>query len=349
MTHLERLPPLRTLVTGGAGFIGGEVIASLVADRAEITVLDDLSTAAADWLDRQTDRAAIRFIKGDAADPAAVGMAMAGQQRVIHLASGTDIAGGFGHPGRDFQNGVIGTEVVCEAMLEHGVKELWFASSGVVYGRPTSVPTAEGDGPLRPESHYAAAKLAGEAIISGFASLYGWRALACRFGNTIGAASDHGVVHDLVVKALRSPERLEILGDGTAAKPYIAVTDLVAGMRHAVGMVPDTGLTVLNVGPQGTVTVRRVAELVADALGLADVTFAFEGGLADGAGWPGDTPLVDFDTGALRSLGWTPAQSAEGAIRGAATAIAERYRSRGTALHTSMERRALRAPLPAEA
>ena len=97
---------------------------------------------------------------------------------------------------------------------------------------------AEGDGPLLPESHYAAAKLAGEALISGFASLYGWRAYAFRFGNTVGPRSNHGVVHDFVVKLLRDPTRLEILGDGTQAKPYIAVDDLVAGIRRGVAAAP---------------------------------------------------------------------------------------------------------------
>ena len=114
---------------------------------------------------------------------------------------------------------VVGTEHVCEAMRAVGIAEIWFASSGVVYGRPARIPTGEGDGPLLPESHYAAAKLAGEALISGFASLYGWRAYAFRFGNTVGPRSNHGVVHDFVVKLLRDPNRLEILGDGTQAKP----------------------------------------------------------------------------------------------------------------------------------
>lgn len=336
------LPPVRTLVTGGAGFIGGELVSTLLADGARVTVLDDLSTAEPDWMDRLDGARGLEFILGDSADRATVRRAMAGHERVVHLASGTDIAGGFDHPERDFRNGVVATEVVCEAMREFGVRELWYASSGVVYGRPSRVPTAEGDGPLLPESHYAAAKLAGEAIASGFAHLYGWRALAFRFGNTVGARSNHGVVHDLVVKLLRDPTRLEILGDGTPAKPYVAVTDLVAGMRHAAAIGPNVPLTVLNVGPEGTVTVRRVAEIVADALGAPDgsVSFSFTTPHVGGGGWPGDTPLVDFDTTALRSLDWRPTMTAEAAIRSAAEGIAARYRDGGRLLRTSLERRA---------
>ncbi len=144
-----------------------------------------------------------------------------------------------------------------------------------------------------------------------------------------------------MVKLLRDPVRLEILGSGTPAKPYIALGDLVAGMRHAVATILAPRLTILNVGPEGTVTVRRVAELVADALALpaGSVEFSFTAGQAKGGGWPGDTALVDFDTSALRSLGWAPSMSGEEAIRTAATGIAARYRERNLPLVTSMERR----------
>jgi UDP-glucose 4-epimerase len=339
-------PPLsaaRTLVTGGAGFIGGELVATLLDDGAEVTILDDLSTAEPDWRDRFADQRRITFIEGDAADSETVRAAMAGHDRVVHLASGTDIAGGFERPWLDFRNGIVATEVVCEAMRAVGARELWYASSGVVYGRPARVPTAEGDGPLLPDSHYAAAKLAGEAIVSGFAHLYGWRAFAFRFGNTVGRRSNHGVVHDLVVKLLRDPSRLEILGDGTPAKPYVAVADLVAGMRHAASAVEAPGMTVLNVGPEGTVSVRRVAEIVIEALALeaASVAWSFRPAPgSSGGGWPGDTALVDFDTGAMRALGWAPSMAAVDAIRDAAAGIAARYEEGGRPLVTSMERRA---------
>lgn len=337
-----RAASARTLVTGGAGFIGGELIAALLADGGSVTVLDDLSTAAPDWEDRFREVNRLSFVRGDAADAAIVGSAMAGHDRVVHLAAGTDIAGGYGLPGRDFDAGIVATEVVCEAMLEHGIRELWYASSGVVYGRPPRTPTEEGDGPLLPESHYAAAKLAGEAIISGFAHLYGWRVFAFRFGNTVGARSDHGVVHDFVVKLLRDPNRLEILGDGSQAKPYIAVEDLVAGMRHAADRAPTRPLTILNLGPEGTLSVRRVAELVIEAVGLStdQVELSFSGQSAGGGGWPGDTALVDLDTTAARALGWQPQTAADAAVRAAAIGLAVRYRASGRPLLTALERRA---------
>jgi len=347
----DRLEPVRTFVTGGAGFIGGEVVASLLRDGAPVTVFDNLSTAEPDWATRFDEDPRISFVRGDIANRDVLRDAMAGHGRVVHLASGTDIVGGFDHPERDFESGVLGTELVCESMRAVGIDEIWFASSGVVYGRPARIPTGEGDGPLLPESHYAAAKLAGEALISGFAHLYDWRAHAFRFGNTVGPRSNHGVVHDFVVKLLRDPTRLEILGDGSQAKPYIAVDDLVAGIRRGVAAAPRGPMTILNVGTEGTVTVSRVAAIVIGALGLEpdSIELAYTAPGSGGGGWPGDTAYVEFETSALRALGWRPGMSAAEAIEAAARGIADRYRASGKPLLTRSERASGRATAPREA
>ncbi|MEO5965688.1 MAG: NAD-dependent epimerase/dehydratase family protein [Candidatus Limnocylindrales bacterium] len=340
MTAGHRLPRQRTLVTGGAGFIGTEVVLSLLDDGSEVVILDDLSTASEAWRDRLEARRGWSLVIGDVSDETAVRAAMEGCGRVVHLAASTDIAGGFGHPERDFGTCVIGTQVVCSAMLQEGVGDLWFASSGVIYGASNGRPLAEGDGPYRPASHYAADKLAGEAIISGFAHLYGWRALAFRFGNTVGARSDHGVVHDLVVKLLRDPTTLELLGDGRQAKPYVDVGDLVSGMRHAASVV-DAPFTPLNIGPPGTVTVNDIATIVMEALGLdaSAVGRTYREVGSDGGGWPGDTPLVAFDPCSMERLGWGPSVHAVDAIRRAAASIVDRYRAGDRPLLTAAERR----------
>nr|MBA3959201.1 NAD-dependent epimerase/dehydratase family protein [Chloroflexota bacterium] len=281
----------RVLVTGGAGFIGSTLVDALLARGRPVTIFDDLSSAEIDRASTLTGAAEaaqpidgdprLRFVRGDVRDVAALESAMAGHELVVHLAAHTDIARGRTDPWRDFQVNVAGTWNVLEAMRRLGVSRLMFASSGTVYGYPTSVPTTESYGPLLPESPYAAAKLAGEALIAGSSALHGWRALAFRFGNTVGEHSDHGLVHDLVVKLLRDPGCLELLGDGRQAKPYVAVDDVVAAMLLAESVAPAATLTVLNVGTSGTLTVARVAELVIDALGLDDT--AVERVYLDGA------------------------------------------------------------------
>ncbi len=334
----------RALVTGGAGFIGSTLVKALLARGTHVTILDDLSAASSDRVAAPGGRP-LRFVQGDVRDLDMLQTVMAGNDLVVHLAAHTDIARGRTDPQHDFQVNVVGTWNVLEAMRRVGVGRLMFASSGTVYGYPTSVPTAESYGPLLPESPYAAAKLAGEALISGSAALHGWRTLAFRFGNTVGEHSDHGLIHDLVVKLLRGPSSLELLGDGQQAKPYIAVDDVVAAMLLADEVAPPAPLSVFNVGTDGTLTVDRVADLVIEALGLdgATVERVHRLGPAGGGGWPGDTPLVDLDTSALRVLGWAPRLSAADAVRDAARGTRDRLLRGGAPLLTTAERRAAAA------
>lgn len=341
------------LVTGGAGFIGTVVVDRLVARGATVTIFDDLSGVAParsrELRARRGEAAGrVRFIDGDITDLEALESAMTDASEVIHLAANTDIAGGFADPRLDRDGCILGTWNVAEAMRRHGVTRIAYASSGVVYGQPGQIPTAETYGPLRPASHYAAGKLAGEAILSGFAHLYGWRAQAFRFGNTVGAGSDHGVVHDLVVKLLRDPSRLEILGDGHQAKPYIAVEDVADAVLWAIDHGPNAPFDVYNVATTGTLTVLDVAELVIRTLGLdpASVELRPTGG-AGGGGWPGDTPLVDFDTSRLRALGWSPVHGPAAAVSRAAAGTRDRIVAEAIPLLTAAERRAERTAVAA--
>lgn len=339
-----------TFMTGGAGFIGSVLTARLAADGVPVTIFDDLSGATprrADALQAPADQGcSTHFIRGDITDLDAVIDAMDGATEVIHLAANTDIAGGFADPRLDRDGCIIGTWNVAESMRVVGITRIAYASSGVVYGRPDQFPTPESAGPLRPASHYAAGKLAGEAILSGYAHLYGWRAQAFRFGNTVGAGSDHGVVHDLVVKLLRDPRRLEILGDGRQAKPYIAVEDVVEAVLHAMAVGPDTPFEVFNVATSGTLTVLQVADGIIAALGLDrdDVEVRPTGG---GGGWPGDTPVVDFDTGRLQAMGWRPKYRPLEAVGRAAIGCRDRLLTDGGAMLTAVERRAARSRIEA--
>lgn len=341
-----------TFVTGGAGFIGTELVRRLLIAGGRVTVFDDLSTAEPDWREAAlcgADNDAgsrLRFLAGDVLDLPTLTAAMAAHDTVVHLAANTDIAGGFAEPRLDLDGCVIGSWNVFRAMHTLDIRRVWYASSGVVYGRPSRIPTAEGYGPLQPESHYAAGKLAGESLLSGFAHLYGWRAIAFRFGNTVGPRSNHGVVHDLVVKLVRDPSRLPLLGDGNQRKPYIAVEDVVEAMLHAAA-TSETPMEVYNVATSGTLSVIDVAGLAIDALGLPRGSVTIEPQpVTGGGGWRGDTPLVALDTTSITSLGWHPRMTAAEAVSHAARGAHARLRAPGARLLTAAERRASPALVP---
>jgi len=334
----------RVLVTGGAGFIANGLIPELIRAGRMVTVFDNLSTAEPDWREAlessigPSPSGSLKVVIGDIRARDEIEAACAGHDAVVHLASSTDIPGGARDPRLDFESCVLGTSNVLQAMHRHGIRRLVHASSGVVYGSAVARPSKEDAGPLLPESHYAAAKLATEALISGYAHLGDWRAVILRFGNTIGPRTNHGAVHDFVVKLLRDPGRLEILGDGRQTKPFIAVPDLVSGIGAASAAAVDVPVVTYNVATRHALPLTDVARTVADALGLDSDSIALET-TAERRGWPGDTTQVDLDSGALRNLGWTPELDGRSAVRWAAAGIASRYRSSGAALLTGLERR----------
>ena len=151
-------------------------------------------------------------------------------------------------------------------MQRHGVRRLFFASTSAVFG-DTRQPLRETTGPLQPVSFYGAAKLAAEAFLSVFAHSFGFRSWVLRFPNVVGERSTHGAVHDFIARLRSDPSRLRVLGNGAQTKPYLYVKDLV----DAILLVYDKAtepLAVYHVAGQGMTSVREIAEIVVEEMGL---------------------------------------------------------------------------------
>ena len=310
----------KVLVTGGAGFIGSFAVEALVAAGAQVTVLDNLSTGRREFLRGVEGR--ITFVEGDLGDRQLLDRLLPGTDSVWHLAANPEVRTGATDPSGHYEQNVALTFGLLEAMRRHGVGHLVFTSTSTVYGRATVMPTPEDYGPLLPISVYGACKLACEALIAAYAGTFGFDALLFRFANVVGPRSTHGVTYDFVRKLRADPEVLEVLGDGRATKSYVSVTDTVAGMMHAVRHAPS-GAHAFNVGSLDAIPVTRIAEIVAETLGVRP-RLAFTGGTKDGAGWVGDVKAMSLDVTRLMRLGpgWKPRQSSEDAIRLAAQDLA---------------------------
>lgn len=301
----------RYVVTGGAGFIGSHFVDRLLADSATVVAFDNLSNSDSRWIRPHLGRDNFRFVEGDILDLGALCATMEGADLVVHLASSVDMRRGLEDPTLDLTQSAIGTQRVLEAMRVVGVGTILFSSSSTVYGEPVVTPTAEHHGPLLPISMYGAGKLAAEGLLSAYGHLYDIDTYAFRFGNVVGGRMNHGVIFDFIAKLKRDPTRLEILGDGHQAKNYFLVEDCVEGMltlpRHL-----GPGSHAINLGCPGTIEVSRIAHVVADEMGLTDVSFEYTGGRR---GWPGDVPLVHFDLTKAYRLGWRTTADLEGAVR----------------------------------
>jgi UDP-glucose 4-epimerase len=262
--------PARTIIVGGAGFIGSHFVDALLVDEAtqRVTVYDNFSSGE-DWhlADHSGDER-LAVVRGDANDLETLAEAMAGHELVVHLASNPDIAAAMTNPAIDFDQGTLITHHVVEAMRRTGVPTIAYASGSGIYGDLGEHEAGEDHGPLVPVSTYGASKLAGEALISAYAHMFDLLCLAFRFGNVVGRRQTHGVGFDFIRRLREDPSRLEVMGDGSQSKSYILVTDVVAAVLRAVEHPTEVPFEAYNVATGDHVTVREIVGLALEALGL---------------------------------------------------------------------------------
>jgi len=312
---------MKVLVTGGAGFIGSHLVDFLIDGGGEVCVIDDLSAGSLDNLRRWESDLRLSFVKGDLLDPEAVIGALGGCDVVYHLAANPEVRASRASPEDHFKQNVEATYRLLEAVRRVGGVELFvFASSSTVYGEADMVPTPEDYGPLKPISHYGASKLAAEALVSAYASMYGFRAVIFRLANIIGPRSKHGVVYDFVEKLRADPGKLEVLGDGSQSKSYLYVDDCVRGMVMGAEEARDR-VEVFNLGSDDRVSVMEIAGIVIEEMGVEGCEVRLTGGVNGGRGWAGDVKVMQLDSSRLRSLGWRPALSGLEAVRETARAL----------------------------
>jgi UDP-glucose 4-epimerase len=307
---------MKALVTGGAGFIGSHLVDRLMKKGYEVRVLDNLSAGRVDNIKHWIGNERFEFIKGDMVDIDIVKKALEGVDVVFHLAANPEVRISYQSPEKLYESNVTITYNLLEAMRTSDVEYLVFTSSSTVYGEADIIPTPENYGPLKPISVYGGAKLAAEAIISGYAHIFGFKALSLRLANIIGKRSNHGVIYDFINKLKKNPNELEILGDGRQRKSYLHVNDTVEGMLHIFEHFRKSGETydVYNLGNDDWITVREIAEIVSEEMGL-NPEFHFTGGVDGGRGWKGDVKLMLLEIGKAKSTGWKPKMNSYEAVR----------------------------------
>lgn len=313
----------RWMIVGGAGFIGSHFVERLLAS-SEIelsTVYDNFSSGTDAHLEPHRGDGRLRVVRGDVGDLEALTQAMRGHDTVLHLASNPDIARAMAEPAVDFDQGTLLTHHVVEAARRTHASRLLYASGSGVYGDLGEREVHEDWGPLVPISTYGASKLAGEAMICAYCHLFDLQACAFRFGNVVGPRQTHGVGYDFVRRLLRTPDHLEIMGDGTQSKSYIHVHDVVDAVLLAAARNTER-FNVYNVATGDYITVREIADLALECVGLSpdQTEFAYSGG---DRGWKGDVPVVRLDTSRIRALGWTNTMSSREALRESMLAMLE--------------------------
>jgi UDP-glucose 4-epimerase len=292
---------MKALVTGGAGFIGSNLVDRLLARGDEVVAYDNLSTGRRQFLGDALANPRFSLVEGDVLDGAKLAAAMRGADFVFHLAANADVRFGLEHPEKDVQQNTIATFRVLEAMRENGVKRVAFSSTGSIYGEPAVFPTPE-DAPFpKQTSLYGASKLAGEGLISAYCEGFGFQGFIFRFVSILGERYTHGHVFDFFKRLGDDPTKLHVLGNGRQRKSYLYVHDCIDAIFTAIERAEGKA-TILNLGADETCTVNDSIGWITGALGLSP-QLTYSGGER---GWVGDSPFIFLDCRRMRGLGWAP-------------------------------------------
>ena len=290
---------MKALVTGGAGFIGSNIVDRLVADGADVRVLDDLSTGYGDNVNP-----AAELIEGDIADPNAVAKAVDGCEVVFHQAAHRAVFRSVEYPLQTDRANVAGTLTVLVGARDAGARRVVAASSSSVYGGLAPMPTPESS-PLTPRSPYAVTKLTGEHYCRVFSELYGLETVCMRYFNVYGPRqrpdSQYAAVIPLFIRALRDGTPAEVHGDGGQTRDFTYIDDVVAANLRAA-TAPAEACS----GKADNIAGGREYSLL-DLLGILEGILGVQGERRHTDPRPGDVRHTRADiSAAQRDLGHSP-------------------------------------------
>ncbi|HMG44746.1 MAG TPA: SDR family oxidoreductase [Acidimicrobiales bacterium] len=304
---------MRTLVTGGAGFIGSHLVDALVERGDDVVVLDNLATGRAENVTRDA-----KFVEGDVSQPDDVMEAIAGCDVVFHQAALGSVPRSVARPLDTDRANVHGTLTVLAAAREAGVQRVVLASSSSVYGGASQVPTPE-DLQLMPRSPYAVSKLTGEHYSRVAWELHSLQTVCLRYFNVFGPRqrpdSEYAAVIPRFIDSLLNGLPPEVHGDGLQARDFTFVSDAVQANLCAAEAPPEAcagkAYNVAHGSPHSLLDLLAVlkAELGVDLepvhvgsrpgdvrLSHADVSAAQRD--------LGYVPVVSFEEGLVKTLDW---------------------------------------------
>lgn len=253
---------MRALVTGGAGFIGSNLVRLLTDSGHEVVVLDNYSSG---YRENLASVPGIRVVDGDVRDEGDLNDAIAGCEVVFHLAASVGNTRSIEHPIQDSEINVLGTLRVLEAARHHQLRKVVFSSSAGIFGELKTVPIRE-DHPAEPDTPYGASKLGAEKLCLAYAKLYPLECVCLRYFNVYGVHQRYdaygNVIPIFVHRALRG-QPLLIHGDGEQTRDFINVFDVAMANYRAGTSRGVSGA--FNVASGTRVTINKLASMLAEA------------------------------------------------------------------------------------
>lgn len=259
---------MSVLVTGGAGFIGANIVARLLTEGFDVKVIDDLATGRLENIEAVKDD--IEFIEGSILDDAVLGRAVEGVEYVFHEAAIPSVPRSVADPERSHMANATGTLKVLEAARDAGVKRVVYASSSSVYGDTPTLPKKEDMKP-DPLSPYAVSKLCGEYYCRVFSKVYDLETVSLRYFNVFGPRQDptsqYAAVVPKFITALSEGQSPVIYGDGEQSRDFTFVENVVNANLLALKVGKTSG-EVVNVACGERTTVNELCRLLGRIIGV---------------------------------------------------------------------------------
>lgn len=292
---------MKALVTGGAGFIGSNLIRLLIEEGHDTRAIDNLSSG----FFKNIEGLPIDFLEADIRNEAALEQAIRGVDTVFHMAASVGNKRSIEHPLNDAEVNVIGTLKVLEAARNHGVRKVVFSSSAGVFGELKHLPISE-DHPIDPDSPYGCTKLAAERLCLVYARLYGLEAVCLRYFNVYGVNQRYdayGNVIPIFAYQVLKGLPVTIFGDGGQTRDFVNVRD-VARANYAAAMASGVS-GAFNIASGSSITVNGLLDLICQAAGT-------QAKIEHGPPRPGDVRHSRADiSAAKRAFGYQPTESLE--------------------------------------
>ena len=294
---------MKSIITGGAGFIGSHLCERLVAAGHEVIILDNFSLGKKNNLKKVKDK--ITIVKRDIRNLNSIDHLFKKVQNVFHLAALADIVPSIENPGDYFSTNVTGTYNVLKASIDNKVKRFIYSASSSCYGIPNKFPTKE-TSEISPQYPYALSKRLGEELVIHFANIYNLNATSLRLFNVYGPRSrtsgNYGAVFGVFLAQKIAKKPFTIVGDGKQTRDFTFVSDIVDAMIK-VSKKKNLSGNIFNVGSGKTISVNRIAKLLG-------------GNKKRIPKRPGEPHITFADISEItRKTGWKPKISIEGGIK----------------------------------
>jgi UDP-glucose 4-epimerase len=294
---------MKSIVTGGCGFIGSHLVDRLVKAGDDVAVIDNLSSGSLRNIEQHKSNPAVRFHRADVAQYDSILPLFQGADRVFHLAALADIVPSIERPMNYHHSNVDGTIAVLEACRHYNIKRVIYSASSSCYGIPDKYPTPETEA-ISPQYPYALTKYLGEQYCMHWHKVYGLNITSLRFFNVYGprarTSGTYGAVFGVFLAQKLNGKPYTVVGDGKQTRDFTFVTDVVNACV-ATAEKNDCAGEIMNVGSGSTYSINLLVELLGGKVtyvpkrpGEPDCTFADTGKILRKTGWK---PEVSFQEG----------------------------------------------------